>query len=83
MDLFLETLDAIWRVTLGGLVVGVGTPVLFSAGMAALGLGRRVADDGATWSDPPTARGRVLAGLCFALVAALVVGGIALIATGD
>jgi hypothetical protein len=83
MDLLLETLDAVWRVTLGGLVVGVGAPVLFAAGMAALGLGREVSDDGASWTTPPTVRGRLLAGLCFALVAALVVGGVALIAVGD
>ncbi|PFG43265.1 hypothetical protein ATJ88_1949 [Isoptericola jiangsuensis] len=82
MDLLRDTLDAIWRVTLGGLVVGVGAPTLFAAGMAALGRGRRVSEDGTVWTTPPTTSGRLLAGTCFALVATLVVGGLALIVTG-
>ncbi|WP_418276793.1 hypothetical protein ACNHYB_02480 [Isoptericola jiangsuensis] len=82
MNLLLETLDAVWRVTLGGLVLGVGAPVVFAAGMAALGIGRTVSDDGEAYATPATPTGRVVAGLCFAVVAALVVGGVVLIVAG-
>ncbi|WP_402465243.1 hypothetical protein [Isoptericola aurantiacus] len=82
MDLILDELDALWRVTLGGLVLGVGAPVLFAAGMAALGLGRPRTDDGEAYAAPATPLGGALAAGCFGLVAALAVGGVVLIVVG-
>jgi hypothetical protein len=83
VTLLMETLDAVWRVTLGGLVLGVGAPVVFAAGMAALGLGRTVTEDRSGYAGPVTTAGGLVAGLCFLIVAALVVGGVVLIAIGD
>jgi hypothetical protein len=82
MDMLLDELDALWRVTLGGLVLGVGAPVLFAAGMAALGLGRPRTDDDEGFAAPATPLGGTLAVLCFTLVVALAVGGVVLIVVG-
>jgi hypothetical protein len=48
-----------------------------------LGWRRPVTDDGTRYAGPVTTTGGVVAGLCFLVVAALVVGGVLLIAIGD
>lgn len=71
-----------WRVLLASLVLGAGLPVLFALGIRALSLGTGgevvIRETGVT-SPTPHPLGKVLGGVCFAVVLAAVVLGIAFI----
>lgn len=71
--------SAAWRVLLASLVLGAGLPVLFTLGIRALSFGTSgevvIRESGVT-SPAPHPMGKVLGGLCFAVVIVAVVLGI-------
>ena len=71
-----------WRVLLASLVLGAGLPVLFALGIRALSFGAGgpvvIRESGVT-SPTPHPLGKVLGGMCFAVVLVAVVLGIAFI----
>lgn len=70
-------LDGAWQVLLVGLVLGAGLPAVFALGIRslALGAGGRAEVDGGA----PHPVGRVLAGVCFAVVVLAVAAGITVV----
>ena len=75
MSNFLLALEGAWHVLLVGLVLGAGLPALFALGIRALSMGA---------SDPggrrrPSLAGRVIAGLCCAVVLLGILAGIGVI----
>lgn len=75
-------LEGSWRVLLVGLVLGSGLPALFALGIASLafGSGGSAETDGA---PPHPIVGRLLAGLCFALVVVFIgLGILEVVSTG-
>ena len=66
--------EGTWHVLLAGLILGAGLPTLFALGVRSLSMGTR--------GDParrPSLLGKVIAGLCFAVVLLAVLAGIATI----
>lgn len=74
-------LGGAWKVLLYGLLLGAGLPALFAVGLRALSWGTghgRQGQDGTAVAAPHPA-GRAVAVLCFAVVAAVALTGIAII----
>jgi hypothetical protein len=75
-------LGAGWRVLLASLVLGAGLPTLFALGIRALSLGTSgevvIGETGVT-SPAPHPFGKVLGGMCFAVVLMAVALGMAFI----
>lgn len=84
MDILMKSLGAIWQVALGALLLGAGLPALFALGMRSLyGSETLVATgDGGTVLTKPTVAGKVGAAICFGIVIAAVLFGIAVIVFG-
>ncbi len=75
MGQFIEW-GALANIIVIGVLVGAGLPALFAVGV------RLLAGPGSTVDGQVPLRRRVLAGLCFALVLAAIVGAIVYIAAG-
>ena len=81
--IFLKAFEALWQVLAVGLVLGAGLPVVFALGIRALGAGRTLATDGATYTTGPTGAGRAGSTVLFAICAAAVLFGIVVIVYGS
>lgn len=82
-EIFLKAFEALWQVLVAGIILGAGLPAVFALGIKALGTGRTLAADGATYTDPPTGAGRAGSTILFAICVAAVLFGIFLVvATG-
>lgn len=64
-------LEGAWHVLIAGLLLGAGIPAIFALGIRALAIGANGAEDA-----KPTALGRTLAYLCFAVVILGILAGI-------
>ena len=85
MEILTSALDSIWRVALVGLLLGAGLPALFAFGMRSLygQLPTEAAAHDAPVDVPTTGPGgRAVAYLCFGIVIAAVLFGIAVIIFG-
>lgn len=81
--IFLKAFEALWQVLVAGIILGAGLPALFALGIRALGTGRQVAADGATYTSPPTGIGRAGSTVLFGVCAAAVIFGIVVIVFGS
>lgn len=79
MHMLTDSLSALWQVTAVGLVLGAGLPALFALGLRSLSLGR-TATEGA--EHEVSALGRLGAIVCFGIVVASALFGIAVIVFG-
>ena len=77
MENFGYALDGAWKVLAAGLLLGAGLPALFAMGIRSLALG--AGGEAEVGGGEPHLVGRVLAGLCFAVVVLGVAGGITLV----
>lgn len=82
MHIALDSLSALWKVALIGVLLGAGLPALYSIGMRGLGMGRALTPDGQDYVGSATVAGRLLAYLCFAVAIAAVLFGITTIVFG-
>jgi uncharacterized membrane-anchored protein YitT (DUF2179 family) len=82
MDIVTETVQALWRVLLAGLLLGAGLPALYALGLRSLNAGRTVTADGTVTGTTPTAN-RVLGYALIGLVVAVALFGIVVIVFGD
>ncbi|MFD6061830.1 hypothetical protein [Rhodococcus wratislaviensis] len=74
MDVFLDTVDSLWRVVLIGLLFGAGLPAVFALGIRFLSPGATTTADGNGATRTPAAS---IAGVaCFAVIVAAIVAGI-------
>ncbi len=64
-------LEGAWHVLIAGLLLGAGIPAIFALGVRALAIGTDGSDEA-----KPTALGRALAWLCFAVVILGILAGI-------
>jgi predicted secreted protein len=81
-EIFLKAFEALWQVLVAGIVLGAGLPAVFALGIRALGSGRTLAADGATYTSAPTGPGRAASTVLFAVCVAAVLFGIFLIVAG-
>jgi predicted secreted protein len=81
-EIFLKAFESLWQVLLAGVILGAGLPAVFALGIRALGTGRTVAADGATYTSGPTGAGRAGSTVLFAVCVAAVLFGIFLIVAG-
>ncbi len=82
MDTVRLALGAAWNVLYVGLLLGAGLPIMFALGVRLLS--PPVAQDGEAVASSPSALNRVLAGLCFAVVAyGVLVGMLVIIGAGQ
>jgi hypothetical protein len=82
-EIFLKAFESLWQVLAAGIILGAGLPALFALGIKALGSGRTLAADGATYTTPTTGAGRAGSTVLFAICVAAVLFGIFLVvATG-
>ena len=70
-------LDGARQVLVYGLLLGAGIPLVFALGVRALAMG--TGGEATTSHDGPRPAGKLLAGICFALVVAAVAIGITVI----
>jgi hypothetical protein len=82
-EIFLKAFESLWQVLVAGIVLGAGLPALFALGIRALGTGRTLAADGATYTTPPTGAGRAGSAVLFGVCAAAVLFGIVVIVFGS
>jgi hypothetical protein len=74
--------EAAWKVLVVGVILGAGLPALFAVGVRSLAYGQGGAAEVQAGSAPHPA-GRLVAGICFLVVALAVVLGITyIVATG-
>ena len=50
-EIFLKAFEALWQVLVAGIILGAGLPAVFALGIKALGTGRTLAADGATYTS--------------------------------
>ena len=81
-EIFLKAFEALWQVLVAGILLGAGLPAVFALGVRALGTGRTLAADGATYTSGPTSAGRAGSAVLFAVCVAAVLFGIFLIVAG-
>ena len=81
-EIFLKAFEALWQVLVAGVLLGAGLPAVFALGIRALGTGRTLAADGATYTSAPTGAGRAGSTVLFAVCVAAVLFGIFLIVAG-
>ena len=79
MHILTDSLSALWQVTAVGLILGAGLPALFALGLRSLSLGRAAADGS---DHEVSALGRLGAVVCFGVVIAVALFGIAVIVFG-
>lgn len=77
MSTILTSIAPIWKVLIVGLILGAGLPALFAFGIRAAA-GTVNADGTASAGNPA---GRVVAGLCFVIVALVVIAAIVVLAS--
>lgn len=77
MENFRFALEGAWQVLLAGLVLGAGLPAVFALGIKSLAYGTGGTAEVEAHSPHPV--GKLLAGLCFAVVVGGVVLGITII----
>ena len=82
MDILMKSLSALWQVAAVGLLLGVGLPALFALGVRALNTHRVLVTDGPGIVSRPSATGRAVAVVCFALTGLAGVVGIVVIVYG-
>lgn len=80
-EIVTDTLSALWKVVLVGILLGAGLPALFAVGLRAFNSGRTVNADG-TVTGQPTSGGRAAGYLIFGLVIAIALFGIVVIIFG-
>lgn len=71
MNIVWLALEGAWHVLLAGLILGAGLPALFAVGIRALSMGSSGEEN-----YQPTLLGKLLAGVCFAVVLLAVLAGI-------
>ena len=76
MSTIMNAISPVWKVLLVGLVLGAGLPALFSVGIRTSA--GTVTPDGGTTA--PSLAGRMVAALCFLIVALVVVAGLVVLA---
>lgn len=81
-EIFLKAFESLWQVLVAGILLGAGLPAVFALGIRALGTGRTLAADGATYTSAPTGAGRAGSTVLFAVCVAAVLFGIFLIVAG-
>lgn len=72
--------SAIWKVLAVGVIVGAGLPALFSVGIKAMAYG--VGGDAEVSHESGHPVGKAVGYLCFALVLAVILAGIAIVVAG-
>lgn len=77
MDNLRLALDGAWKMLVIGLIAGAGVPTVFALGVRSLAFG--AGGDAEVDHAPPHPVGRALALVCFAVVVAVVVVGLAII----
>ena len=82
-EILLKAFESLWQVLVAGIILGAGLPALFALGIKAIGSGRTLAADGATYTTPPTGAGRAGSTVLFAICAAAVLFGIVVIVFGS
>ncbi|MDO5735782.1 MAG: hypothetical protein Q4P15_04850 [Propionibacteriaceae bacterium] len=81
MNNIVLALEGAWHVLVVGLILGAGLPIIFALGIRSLSYGVGGAADIET--HEPHLLGKVMAGLCFAIVIAAVIAGVgAIVASG-
>lgn len=70
-------MDAIWKVLAVGIIVGAGLPALFSVGIRSMAYG--VGGDAEVSHESGHPVGKIIGYLCFALVIACIMMGIAIV----
>lgn len=74
-------LEGAWRVLVASLLLGAGLPALFGLGVRFLAIG--TGGDAEVSAEPPRPVGKLLAGICFAIVvAAALLGIVFIVASG-
>ena len=83
METFVHTLDALWQILLVGIAFGAGVPLMFALGIRFLSASNGEITQGAAQGNGiaqgtvnRNLRGRIAAGLCFAVVLITVITGI-------
>jgi len=82
-EIFLKAFESLWQVLVAGIILGAGLPALFALGIKALGTGRTLAADGASYTTPTTGAGRAGSAVLFGVCAAAVLFGIVVIVFGS
>jgi hypothetical protein len=82
-EILLKAFESLWQVLVAGIILGAGLPALFALGIKAVGAGRTLATDGATYTTPPTGAGRAAAAVLFGICGAAVLFGIVVIVFGS
>lgn len=82
IDILTKSGSQLLTVTIVGLLLGAGLPVVFSMGMRALSIGRPVTAEGHELGGRPTPVGIALSLACFILVIGAILFGIAVIIWG-
>jgi hypothetical protein len=82
-EILLKAFESLWQVLAAGIVLGAGLPALFALGIKAVGSGRTLAADGASYTTPPTGAGRAGSVVLFGICAAAVLFGIVVIVFGS
>jgi hypothetical protein len=82
-EILLKAFESLWQVLVAGIILGAGLPALFALGIKAIGSGRTLAADGATYTTPPTGAGRAGSTVLFGICAAAVLFGIVVIVFGS
>jgi len=82
-EIFLKAFESLWQVLVAGIILGAGLPALFALGIKALGSGRTLAADGASYTTPTTGAGRAGSTVLFGVCAAAVLFGIVVIVFGS
>jgi hypothetical protein len=74
--------EAAWKILVVGVILGAGLPALFAVGVRSMAYGQGGSAEAAAGTAPHPV-GRLVAGLCFLIIALAVVLGIAyIVATG-
>lgn len=80
-EILTDTLSALWKVVVVGLLLGAGLPALFALGLRSFNAGLTVNADGSV-SGTPSAAGRAIAYVIFGVVIAIALFGIVVIVFG-
>ena len=71
-------LDALWKIVVVGIALGAGLPALFAVGVRALAIGSTGTATAEAGEAPAQSNltGRIIAGICFAVVLAGIAWGV-------
>lgn len=81
MEIFTDTVNALWKVLAVGILLGAGLPALYALALRALNSGRTVNADG-TVSGTASAGGRAIGFILLAIIIAIALFGIVVIVWG-